>query len=474
MESPYQYEPLGSKTSFRLLELAPRDSGDSLSCRLLVTTTTTCPTYEAISYCWGDDQKLDRMSCGDKVIPITANLNEVLQQLRLPGCSRTLWADAVCINQDDFQERAAQVKFMRTIYHRATKVLICLGSPGNDTYECLNLIRTIYDSLTQSVPALKNKQNAKDVRSLVKRVKSILLDMPSLDSPSWDALALLFDQPWFRRIWVIQEVTEARDAVVIYGGVPIDWIFVRLVAEWIVHSDAAELINKFQTRGIHNASFMSQTKLSLKREDSALELFHQVRDFEASDPRDKVFAMLSHPVDNPGSSRVYNIFLVYLCTLLFWIIYFFFCEIYESRVKDMVEFLIVMSIWSGVWAIPFVAFGFGYVILESIFPVQTLSELLGMEANYNKASQQVFQDIAVAAMSCYQDLKFLSYVLHGARLRDEFPSWSPQWDIGTTRIKLLTSFATQPYKSNSESPPLAATTNKLGRVSSYKDCKSIP
>lgn len=65
--------------------------------------------------------------CSGSQFLVTASLYEALSYLRYPDRTRTLWIDAVCINQDDIEERAAQVAIMRLIYTQADRVIIWLG-----------------------------------------------------------------------------------------------------------------------------------------------------------------------------------------------------------------------------------------------------------------------------------------------------------------------------------------------------------
>ena len=58
---------------------------------------------------------------------ITKNLSNALVSLRRPYESRLLWVDALCINQDDVEERSQQVSIMGRIYKEARMVLVYLG-----------------------------------------------------------------------------------------------------------------------------------------------------------------------------------------------------------------------------------------------------------------------------------------------------------------------------------------------------------
>lgn len=58
---------------------------------------------------------------------ITKSSKRALKQVRLPDSTRDLWIDAVCINQDDIEERGAQVQLMRRIYKNARSVVVYIG-----------------------------------------------------------------------------------------------------------------------------------------------------------------------------------------------------------------------------------------------------------------------------------------------------------------------------------------------------------
>ena len=54
-------------------------------------------------------------SCSS-TLPITRNLYRALKQLRCNNQSRVFWIDAICVNQQDMDERGHQVQRMADIY----------------------------------------------------------------------------------------------------------------------------------------------------------------------------------------------------------------------------------------------------------------------------------------------------------------------------------------------------------------------
>ena len=72
---------------------------------------------------------------------ITYNLYSALRELRSSNHDRTLWVDAMCINQGDNAEKNTQVRLMRNIYAKAAKVVVRLGEGRKRTSAALELVR---------------------------------------------------------------------------------------------------------------------------------------------------------------------------------------------------------------------------------------------------------------------------------------------------------------------------------------------
>jgi hypothetical protein len=85
------------------------------------------PTYEALSYTWGILETLKRIYINHFLFEVTPNLFDALYRLRLPNRRRTLWIDAICINQEDNVEKSTQLPLMRGIYPNASSVVVWIG-----------------------------------------------------------------------------------------------------------------------------------------------------------------------------------------------------------------------------------------------------------------------------------------------------------------------------------------------------------
>jgi hypothetical protein len=101
---PSIYEVLPERT-IRLLHIAPGKIGESLHCSLEAVSLDHLVPYTALSYTWGSPEKDHVITCNAMQMGITKNLHEALQSLHNPETPRAVWADAICIDQSNIQER---------------------------------------------------------------------------------------------------------------------------------------------------------------------------------------------------------------------------------------------------------------------------------------------------------------------------------------------------------------------------------
>jgi hypothetical protein len=101
----YQYTPFKSSEDIRILHIQPGKKEHPIICSLSHVSFASKPTYKALSYTWGTDSKTHTVYCAGKALPITANLHSALRLFREEGTECIIWADAICINQNDIAER---------------------------------------------------------------------------------------------------------------------------------------------------------------------------------------------------------------------------------------------------------------------------------------------------------------------------------------------------------------------------------
>jgi hypothetical protein len=115
------YSPLADSNEIRLIDLQPRRPGElinDIKCTTRHVKLSEKPQYKALSYTWGS-KNYRNIKINGTVFAVRQNLFGALHALRLEQDTRTLWIDAICINQDDIPERNHQVAQMGMIYKNA-------------------------------------------------------------------------------------------------------------------------------------------------------------------------------------------------------------------------------------------------------------------------------------------------------------------------------------------------------------------
>ena len=116
MSSQLTYTPLVEHNAICMLILEPSaDPGSILRGRLIHTTLSEEPHYEALSYAWGKPIVSGKLRLESGTVELGENLVAALRQLRLEKRERTLWVDAICISQQHTAERSAQVEMGKSI-----------------------------------------------------------------------------------------------------------------------------------------------------------------------------------------------------------------------------------------------------------------------------------------------------------------------------------------------------------------------
>lgn len=462
----FTYKSLDSLKSFRLLKLEPGRDNDPLICEHDVyeirdwhSCNEDMPSFEALSYVWGSAQPVHEIQCNGKTLRISKNLRDALYRLRSPFKHRFVWADAICIDQSNLRERKMQVALMRTIYSKAKRVMIYLGSENNKMRETqtsfVQDIRRYYYSELGIGP---------EGTRTVCRPK-----LPDASSSFWPLLAEFFDNPWFSRIWVIQEVAESQKACVMLGTGELPWDAIVHLAQRLLKDPylAARVLRFTKTRGIRNVLFMNN-RARTSEYDPILALLQSTRDFGSSDPRDKIYAILHKPTKQTcpyvqpqfihyrryAETAIQSIALLYLwssaleCSPIenqFWcMLISIACITYFVRLDQSIRAIA----WDSCKRM---IAHFNHMImvpLRRYLVVETIQTVLSITADYSVTTQSLYTMIARRLIQRSKKLTVLSYVNHGSTTETSYPSWVPRWDISTQGIEVLSALPRHPFQAS--------------------------
>ncbi|OAL47856.1 hypothetical protein IQ07DRAFT_633530 [Pyrenochaeta sp. DS3sAY3a] len=260
------------------------------------------PSFDAISYVWGYPKFNCKISCNGKIAKITASLRDALVRLRDSAETRILWADALCINQNDLDERQQQVKLMGLIYWKARHVHVWLGHENPMTESC---------SAAHAVYLMKKLGNhlidADSTDSSTPNIKLYGIDSAIADGRvfDWQALSFLLRIPWFQRVWVVQELGLSREATFYCG----ETSFSRDVLDSAVsffESRGSTIMYQYgfnlqmlQLTNRYQRSIWGDTRFELGSDpdmaETFLDILESARGLGCTDRRDGIYAFLGHP-----------------------------------------------------------------------------------------------------------------------------------------------------------------------------------
>jgi hypothetical protein len=204
----YPYQSLSTPNEIRLLILNPSCAGSKITCQLVHRDVDSRP-YEAVSYEWGLPSKEDpEISIENHAIVIRRNLYFALQQFRHENEERVLWIDAICINQNDNEEKGRQVQFMRHIYTKAEVVLIWLGVEDPDTYLAYNCMHRIEALTSGENTGIKLEEVPENDGVIHHGFKGRIITV-TLSKTELLAAFKLFEKSYWYRGWIVQEISLA-------------------------------------------------------------------------------------------------------------------------------------------------------------------------------------------------------------------------------------------------------------------------
>ncbi|KAH8682947.1 heterokaryon incompatibility protein-domain-containing protein [Tricladium varicosporioides] len=268
------------KRHIRLLILQPGEAGSALHGRLELACIDNDPVYEALSYTWGAPEATSVLHCQGLSIPLTANLYDALSRLRLLDEVRILWVDQICIDQNDLAERSEQVSLMGEIYRGAEVVNIWLGEEKEDTELVIGFLPKLLSCFKTSEEGDRTTDELPDVIGT--------LGILTLRSDSWEAFRNIFQRPYFRRMWIVQEVVLGSKCRVYCGSYAMEWNDMARAALCF----KTDTTDHFEALGVVQIIRGLKKRIAYGEDRSLLYLLSQTYDLQCANPRDKVYGLL--------------------------------------------------------------------------------------------------------------------------------------------------------------------------------------
>ncbi|PHH74886.1 hypothetical protein CDD80_2768 [Ophiocordyceps camponoti-rufipedis] len=330
--SRFVYQPLTpNQGEIRLIHLLPKPTAPistfqppsgaeshhdpPVACSISHVSLHNPPPYMALSYTWGDMSQTAHILVDDALFLVTKSLEVALLHLTPQQHPLTLWIDAVCINQDDSVEKTEQVEQMKHIYSLATSVTAWLGPSADNSDAAMRWIQR-YGSLARDLgigttPELRLRPLLHTLESdpdkLPQRLRDFLADISAqLSTAAGVGLALshLFSRSFWSRAWVVQEVVHGERLQFVCGRLAVSDELIHYSLRLLRNHGQYERL-KTQSTGLklpcNKFDVLNPVNIfKIRRAIGPFPLIYLIRTlkhFKATDPRDKIFALVSFASD---------------------------------------------------------------------------------------------------------------------------------------------------------------------------------
>jgi hypothetical protein len=319
---------------------------------MLIASLHDHPTYEALSYTWGSTTPTNTILIDSSEFRVTPNLESALYKIRRDSEPVIIWIDAVCIAQNDADEKSWQVGQMGDVYRQPTQVLVWLGPSSDDSDSAMDTIALIGpyaakvlvthdEDLEIIAPKCLESRGSKldDLNEYSpERLYQRLL---GVGDQNWQfplvAMAALIRRPWWRRTWVLQELILAKQITFLCGDKEVKedhwmgaWFALALLERtiylklYVTMEDVSDYELRYPKAMLDNSA---RNMLRYRRwinplykESLSLPLLGLLRltaigptgrkepNFAVTDPRDRIYGMLglATDVDILGIKPDYN------------------------------------------------------------------------------------------------------------------------------------------------------------------------
>jgi hypothetical protein len=205
---PYRYTALADHNHTRVLVIEPGQCNEPIQCSMQEMDIDNPLMYTALSYTWGTPDGKITIEVDGQSFMITDNLWHALLHIRLTDRPLVIWIDALCINQDDFDERNHVVRRMKDIYERAASILAWLGPESHNGAASLLAVANIYDHYIRLIDKFGTCKAA--LEHMLDHKAWAGEEQTEAAEKQWWSVERLFSRTWFHRMWIVQEVrTEA-------------------------------------------------------------------------------------------------------------------------------------------------------------------------------------------------------------------------------------------------------------------------
>jgi hypothetical protein len=289
------YKPL-EEGEIRVLRLKPGVNDEPLVGsleRVLLDRTN----YQAISYAWGEPVFIRSIYIDSEEFRVTDSLFGALPRFREPRRDVHLWADQLCIDQSDVEEKNAQVAMMAKIFGGAREVYVWLGTPDEHHDTAFAMMTFLAGPWwSTAIQELHRRPTVTEVR---RRWKDHNPNVTLEDGLI--AFSTIARKRWFERLWVVQELLagEHQDASFYCGEYSILWSSAVAAFQKFIDVIKFKVLSGIDASSekriidLYGPNFFNESFGMTSRASRFLKVLFETAHLKTSEPRDRVYALMS-------------------------------------------------------------------------------------------------------------------------------------------------------------------------------------
>ncbi len=225
---PPKYNSL-SLGEFRLFELESSKGGEGPPAgrlRIVDVDNPSLPDFQVVSYVWSATTgNSGSILCDGEAVLAPPTLTAALRVVRHRTKRQLIWTDALCINQQDSEEKNRQVRMTPVIMSLAQAIMLYLGPESESTRAALELAsqlmaaeRAVSGDASRSRRWSRQFQFGKgEIQSKERQRYGETLPPPG--SPAWKAMDSLLGSRAFERCVWLRVLPSTNPMATNYRGV---------------------------------------------------------------------------------------------------------------------------------------------------------------------------------------------------------------------------------------------------------------
>ncbi|KAK1751144.1 heterokaryon incompatibility protein [Echria macrotheca] len=319
-----------TKNEIRLIRFL-RDGRSPLNLRLETVSKSENTKYHCLSYVWGDPRPVYSVTLNGDPFLVPQNLGDALEAVQAHHDIDLLWVDALCINQKDEAEKVHQIQMMDRIYRDATAVFAWVGLEADSSGDVMNEISRVGAIVVASLFETPYPEGGKSAllaamesgeHKLVLHMLSyihFLVIPPTTGEPTifhvrdeigWahperrlpvSTWSSFYSRPYWKRIWILQELALARDVYLVCGKHKTRlhfllalWKIVVIMVTVKANDDMSEWLVDILEAYVHEAPLLTFLAHSIDFAGiGILDIIDKTSNMNATVPQDRIFALLA-------------------------------------------------------------------------------------------------------------------------------------------------------------------------------------